>query len=118
MLAPRNSRSSKCGTRRLAPKPRMSYIPSRAARWISSIVPRSNVADSRSISTPPRCPREVVEAARRAVAAELAGRGMWDGRAFEQLAQLDHVLGPHLLLHAVGPESCHRPAHVQAGLVD
>ncbi len=54
--APRNNRSSKWGTRRLAPNPRMSYMPSRAARWISAIASRSNVADSRNPGCHPLAP--------------------------------------------------------------
>src|SRR5579871_5604087 len=100
-------------------------MPSRAARWISQIAWRSNVADSRSEGRGPGiqpisvCPRvvavEVVEAARRAVAPEAVEAA--DAGAIEQLAQLGLVLGAQLLLDAVGAEPRDLAADVDARLV-
>src|SRR5919107_4336035 len=61
---------------------------------------------------------EVVELARRAVAAEIARGAVLHLRALEQRRQLSHVLVAHGLLHAVGAEPGHAPAHVQMSLVD
>src|SRR5688572_24353429 len=97
-------------------------MPSRAARWISWIVLRSNVADSRSPGCQPGVPLrrlatvsnsvisvlarvvdvEVVEPARRAVAPEVLRAGAGHAGALEQRPQLGDVLVAHLLLDAVG----------------
>src|SRR5215469_14278766 len=105
----------------------MSYMPSRAARWISAIALRSNVADSRSPGCHPFAALtsvraqvvdvEVVEPPRGPVAPELAGVDIVDAGASQQIADLRHVLVPHLLLNAVRAEPGHRAAHVQPRLV-
>src|SRR5215210_8992005 len=87
-------------------------MPSRAARWISAITPRSKVADSRIVD------RERVQRPGGPVAAELGGIGVADAGALEQRAQLGRVLRVQLLLDAVGAERRDAPAHVQARLVD
>src|SRR5215211_1909703 len=100
-------------------------MPSRAARWISAIALRSNVADSRSPGCQPSSATalhgvvdlEAVEPPRGAVAAEVARVGI-DARARQQLAELVGVLGAQLLLHAVGSQRGDAAAHVQARLVD
>src|SRR3954471_15370398 len=116
-------------------------MPSRAARWISWIALRSNVADSRRPGCQPGWPLalrrralrvsnsvisvlagvvdvEVVEPAGRAVAAEVRRVGVVGPGALEQGAQLGDVLVAQLLLDAVRPERLHRPAHVEVCLVD
>src|SRR5215218_8089453 len=118
-------------------------MPSRAARWISWIVLRSNVADSRRPGCQPGWPLrprllprvsnsvigsplvlagvvdvEVVEPARRAVAAEVGRVGVVDAGALEQRAQLGDVVLGELLLDAVGTEALDRAAHVEVRLVD
>src|SRR3954447_26425662 len=111
-------------------------MPSRAARWISWIVLRSKTADSRrpgcqDIRSAPcrgRAGRplvlpgvvdvEVVETARRPVAAELRRLRIGHAGAREQVAQLGAVLVAQVLLDAVGAEAAHRPAHVEPRLVD
>src|SRR3954464_8306686 len=113
-------------------------MPSRAARWISWIALRSKVADSRRPGCHPGCPLrlrrlsvsnsvisvlagvvdvEVVEPARRAVAAEVGRVGVGAG-ALEQRPQLGDMLVAQLLLDAVGAEGLHRAAHVEVRLVD
>src|ERR671922_2182552 len=120
-------------------------MPSRAARWISWITLRSNSADSRSPGRQPRrearrssssralpsvsnsvmpligagvVDLEVVEAPRRAVAAELSGVAVVDARPVEQVAQLAQVPLAQLLLDAVRPQAGYLPAHVEVRLVD
>src|SRR3954468_13071371 len=119
-------------------------MPSRAARWISWIAFLSNVADSRRPGCQPawwyrrfvivsnsvmRGPPwrsvlagvvdvEVVEAPRRAVAAEVRRLDVVDPGALEQRAQLGEVVVAQLLLDAVGAERLDAPAHVEVRLVD
>src|SRR3954449_3140150 len=119
-------------------------MPSRAARWISWIAFLSNVADSRRPGCQPawwyrrfvivsnsvmRGPPwrsvlagvvdvEVVEAPRRAVAAEVRRLDVVDPGALEQRAQLGEVVVAQLLLDAVGAEGLDAPAHVEVRLVD
>src|SRR3954469_579989 len=119
-------------------------MPSRAARWISWIAFLSNVADSRRpgcqpawwyrrfvivsnsvMGAPPwrSVPAgvvdvKVVEAPRRAVAAEVRRLDVVDPGALEQRAQLGDVLVAQLLLDAVGAERLDRAAHVEVRLVD
>src|SRR4051794_10123930 len=96
-------------------------MPVSAARWMSAMVARSKVADSRSMVVPSVRRRvvdvEVVELAGRAVAAE-AGRVGGHAGGREQLGQFGQVLGAHLLLDAVGAEGLHRPLHVDPRLVE
>src|SRR5271170_4328500 len=112
-------------------------MPSRAARWISAIALRSNVADSRRpgcqppptaspvspfgptpyISVAPEVlDTEVVELTSRPVAAELRCLDVVQLGAFEHLRDVFMVLGAHLLLDAVGAERGDRSANVQPGL--
>src|SRR4051794_8208417 len=119
-------------------------MPSRAARWISWIAFLSNVADSRRPGCQPawwyrrfvivsnsvmRGPPwrsvlagvvdvEVVEAPRRAVAAEVRRLDVVDPGALEQRAQLGGGVGAPLLLDAVGAGRLDAPAHVEVRLVD
>src|SRR6476661_9321994 len=81
---------------------------------------RLKSADSRrAISEVPRVvDLEVVERARRSVAAELGGIDVVDVRLVEQRADLGGVLLAHLLLDAVGPEAGDGAADVEARLVD
>src|SRR5580658_2302677 len=109
-------------------------MPSRAARWISAIVSRSKVADSRSPGCqapgrwdpfvvalmsvdPDVVDGEVVELPRGAVAPELRGVGI-DLGGGEQSEQLLVMLGAHLLFNAVGAEPGDRAADVQPRLVE
>src|SRR5512132_204371 len=61
---------------------------------------------------------EVVELARRSVAAEVGGIGVLDPGPLEQRRDLGAVLLAQLLLDAVGAEAGDRTAHVDPGLVD
>ena len=91
-------------------------MPSRAARWISAIVLRSKVADSRSPGCQPLARMslisvapdvvdvEVVEPPRRAVAAELAASTSSIPARSSSSRDLLGVLRAHLLLDAVGAE--------------
>src|SRR3954464_1627972 len=118
-------------------------MPSRAARWISWMTPRSKRYDSRR----PGCrlgeggtPRagggagqtalrppsvracvvdlEVVEPAGRAEAAEVRRVDARDPCAVEESAQLGEVVVADVLLDAVGAEARHLAADVDARLVD
>src|SRR5271170_6074864 len=113
-------------------------MPSRAARWISAIALRSNVADSRRpgcqppatgspasplppppyISIAPEVlDMEVVELTSRPIAAELGCLDVVQLGALEQLREVLEVLCTHLLLDAVGAELGDRSANVQTRLI-
>ena len=107
-------------------------MPSRAARWMSAIVSRSNVTDSRSPGCQSARPRawtchqyapdvvdvEVVELPRRPVAAELRRVGVAIPAPASSSRSCAEVLVAHLLLDAVGARARHRPADVQPRLVE
>ena len=127
--APRKRRSSKCGRRRLAPKPRMSYMPSRAARWISAMVcsdRRERTREGPRGGDPSPLPSvragvvdlEVCRAGVPSRSAEVGWRVGVETRLLRVVGNLHHVLVSHLLLDAVGPEPGHRAPHVKARLVD
>src|SRR4051812_38529688 len=101
-------------------------MPVSAARWISEMTPRSNVADSRRagfgvvmtvlLVRAGVVDVEVVEVAGGAVAGELGRVGVETGQ-IQQLPQFRQVLLAHLLLDAVGAEGGDGATHVDAGLV-
>src|SRR4029453_13284928 len=147
MEAPRNSRSSKGGTLRLVPQPRMAYTPVAAARWMSAMVARSKVADSRSPSSSVCCAgipgagktvswgggvmvmglsllvrrrvvgAEVVEVPCRSVALEVR-RVVGAAGGGEQFPELVEVLGFHRFLDAVRTERSDRSLDVDPGFVN
>ena len=109
--------------------------PSRAARWISWIASRSKMRRlAQAAGATVRCACrgvelghqyspgvvdvEVVEPARRAVAAEVAGVAPSTSARSSSPRSSARVLVAHLLLDAVGAEARDRAAHVQVRLVD